>query len=186
MLQEIVGKWWLIVLKGFVAVSFGMLAISWPGKTLAFFALLFGLYLLIEGVLTVLLALINHKKLERVWTIIFQGILAIIVGLIIFSWPGITVAALYFIFALWMMITGIIVIVQAILHRHDVPGEWLLIASGLIMLMFGMLLINNPQISVAIVGILFGLSLLFNGVMTIAFGFQVRSTDKRILKALKA
>ena len=43
-------NWWVLLLRGIVAVLFGILAISRPGITLAVLVLLFGIYAVVEAV----------------------------------------------------------------------------------------------------------------------------------------
>jgi uncharacterized membrane protein HdeD (DUF308 family) len=42
-------NWWVLLLRGIVAVLFGILAITSPGITLAVLVLLFGIYAVVDG-----------------------------------------------------------------------------------------------------------------------------------------
>ncbi|HWE89704.1 MAG TPA: DUF308 domain-containing protein, partial [Pseudonocardiaceae bacterium] len=50
MLDLLRRRWWLIVLRGVVAILFGLLALAWPGITVLALALLWGVYVLADGV----------------------------------------------------------------------------------------------------------------------------------------
>jgi len=50
-------RWWAVLLRGIVAITFGVLAFAWPGVTVATLVLLFGSYALVDGVFSLLTAL---------------------------------------------------------------------------------------------------------------------------------
>src|ERR1700690_1231905 len=49
-------RWWMLVVRGIAAVSFGVLALAWPGISLLAFVLLWGAYALVDGAAAVALA----------------------------------------------------------------------------------------------------------------------------------
>ena len=49
--------WWLLVLRGAVAVLFGLVALFWPGATLLALVALFGAYSLTDAAIALTLAL---------------------------------------------------------------------------------------------------------------------------------
>jgi hypothetical protein len=56
MLELLARRWWLITLRGALAVVFGLLAIMWPAITVLALVLLWGAYALIDGITAVGLA----------------------------------------------------------------------------------------------------------------------------------
>ena len=49
-LQALAKKWWLLLLRGIVAVLFGILAFAWPGLTLVTLVIFYGAYALVDGI----------------------------------------------------------------------------------------------------------------------------------------
>jgi len=43
-------SWWVLALRGLVAILFGLAALFWPGLILAVLIVFFGLYALVDGI----------------------------------------------------------------------------------------------------------------------------------------
>ena len=44
-------NWWVYVMRGALALLFGLMALFWPGLTLDLLILVFGLYAIVEGII---------------------------------------------------------------------------------------------------------------------------------------
>jgi uncharacterized membrane protein HdeD (DUF308 family) len=49
--------WWLMAIRGLLAVLFGLAALVWPRLTLFVLVILFGAYALVDGVMAVIVSL---------------------------------------------------------------------------------------------------------------------------------
>src|SRR5947209_15883986 len=73
-------NWWLLALRGLVAVLFGVLAFVWPGATLITLVWLFGAFALTNGILSLVLAAKTSKDYPKVGSLILGGLLGILAG----------------------------------------------------------------------------------------------------------
>jgi uncharacterized membrane protein HdeD (DUF308 family) len=168
-------NWWLLALRGFCAVLFGILAFVWPGITLLGLVFMFGAYALINGVLAFVLAARAPKGYPKFGSLIFEGILSILAGIVAFFVPGITALALLVLIASWAIVTGIIEIVAAIRLRKVIDNEWLLVLAGVASLAFGVLLLLRPAPGmIALIWWIGAFALVF-GVLLIGLAFRLRS-----------
>ena len=127
-------------MRGICAILFGVLTFVWPGITLLTLVLLYGAYALADGVLTIAEAVMGGAPAPR-WWLALVGLLGIAVGILTFAWPGITALVLLLLFiAGWAIATGVLQIVGAIRLRKEIDNEWLLIASGVLSVIFGLIL----------------------------------------------
>jgi hypothetical protein len=86
MLSSVAGRvWWTLVLRGAVAVLFGLAALFWPGKTLFVLILFFGAYTLVDGIFAIVGGIMDSS---RRWLLIIEGVLGVVAGLILLAWPG--------------------------------------------------------------------------------------------------
>jgi len=76
-------NWSLHVLRGCLAVAFGLMALLWPGLTLGVLIILFGLYALFEGILAVVAAA-KHRRRRYWWLLLLEGIAGITAGVATF------------------------------------------------------------------------------------------------------
>jgi uncharacterized membrane protein HdeD (DUF308 family) len=166
--------WWVILVRGVVAVLFGLLALVWPGLTLLALILLFGIYAIIDGVVSFAHAFDAGRRGQNwVWPVIV-GIISIAAGIIALVWPGETALVLVFIIAAWALITGIAEIISGIALRREITDEWLLILGGVISVVFGVLVFLRPGAGALALVWLIGFYAIVLGAERIALAFRVR------------
>lgn len=167
--------WWTILLRGILAVLFGIAAFVWPGITIVFLISLFGAYALLDGIISVVIGIAQYGENERWWGILIQGICGIAVGLMTFLWPQVTGLILLFFIAGWAILTGLFQIVAAIRLRKVMVGEWLLGLSGVISVLFGITLFAYPAAGALAVIWIIGIFAILNGLLLIFLSLRLRS-----------
>ena len=175
LLETLKRHWWVPVLRGVVAIIFGMMAFVYPGLTVAVLVTLFGAWVLVDGIFRVIGA-IGHRSSDEEWGFdLIIGILGIIIGFLTFHAPAITALALVIYIAAWALMIGATEIAVAIKLRREIKGEWLLILMGLASIIFAVLLLWNPiPGALALVWLIGSYAIVF-GVLGIIFGFRLRS-----------
>jgi uncharacterized membrane protein HdeD (DUF308 family) len=176
-------NWWLTVLRGLVAIGFGVLVFAKPGISLQVLVYLFGLYVLVEGILGVSLAIQARNTIDSWGLLLLWGLLGIAVGILAFVKPDITALALIFYIALWAIATGVLEIAVAIRLREVITNEWFLILAGLLSVAFGALLIARPDAGALAVLSLIGAYAILFGVLLLIFAFKVRGFVSRVTHA---
>lgn len=170
-----VGHWWAFVVRGAVAILFGILAFARPGMALFTLVMLFGAYALIDGVFSLVSALRPEEgRRQARWVVILEGIVGVLAGLITFFSPGLTALTLLYVIAFWSLVTGVLEIVAAVRLRREISGEWLLGLSGLLSVLFGLALLVFPGAGALAVVLWIGAYAVAFGVMLIALGFRLR------------
>jgi uncharacterized membrane protein HdeD (DUF308 family) len=163
-----------IIIRGVVAIAFGILAFLVPGLTLLGLVLLFGAYALVDGVFSVITGIRRHANGRRDWLLVLGGIAGIAAGIIAFVWPGISALALLAVIAAWALISGAAEIAAAIRGRQF-GGRWLLLLDGIVSVVFGILLIVYPNAGALAVVWLIGAYAIVSGVLLLSLGFQART-----------
>jgi uncharacterized membrane protein HdeD (DUF308 family) len=137
-------RWWSLLIRGIVAILFGILCFVWPGLSLYSLVLLFGVYAIMDGAFNLVLAFRLPRDAPRWGMLLLEGILGIAAGVLTFVWPNITALVLLYLIAAWAIVTGIMEIAAAIRLRKLIRGEWLLGLLGLLSVVFGVLLFAYP------------------------------------------
>lgn len=167
-------NWWVYVLRGILAVAFGFMALAWPGLTLNILILLFGIYVFLEGLLTIAFA-VKSKKEKNWWLPLLEGLAGIVIGVFAFVWPALTAIAFLIFIAVWAILTGIFEIAASVQLRKEMTGEWVLGLAGILSILVGLLLISNPGAGALAVVWLIGFYALLFGILMAYLGFKVRN-----------
>jgi uncharacterized membrane protein HdeD (DUF308 family) len=163
--------WWVMLLRGLIAIAFGVLTWLQPAISLAALVLLFGAYSLADGILGVWTAIAGRKEHEDWWVLLLWGLMSIGVGILTIWAPGLTALALLFYIAAWAVVTGVLQIVAAIRLRNVIKGEWWLVLAGLASVVFGVLLLVRPGAgALAALWLIFGVVLVLLALKLRAFG----------------
>jgi uncharacterized membrane protein HdeD (DUF308 family) len=171
-------NWWALALRGLAAIVFGVLAFVWPGITLWALVLLFGAYMLVDGIFAIVAAVRAAGREARWWLLLVEGVLGVLAGLVAFLLPGITALALLYLVAAWAIFTGILQIVGAVRLRREIEGEWALILGGVLSVIFGVLLAVLPGPGILALVWLIGAYAVVSGVLLIVLAFRVRNRDE--------
>jgi len=168
-------NWWLMLLRGLAAIGFGILVITKPQISLQVLVYLFGVYVLVEGILGVALAIQGRNEIDSWGVLLLWGLLGVAVGILAFSRPDLTALALLFYIALWAIATGVLEIAAAIRLREVLQNEWLLILAGIVSVAFGVWLVARPDAGALAVLWAIGIYAIVFGVLVVLFAFKIRS-----------
>jgi len=167
-------NWWALVIRGIVALIFGILAFVYPGPTLGALVLLFGAFAIVDGIFAIISAIDIKGVATKWWALLIEGILGIAIGVLTFMWPGVTALTLLYLIGIWAIATGIFEIAAAIRLRKVIKNEWLLALAGIASIVFGVLLFAYPRSGALAVVWLIGAYAIFFGVMLLGLGLRVR------------
>lgn len=177
MLRVLREHWWVVALRGLVAVLFGLFAIILPGLTVTALIILFGAYALVDGIFLLIAGIRGGAGVHRV-PLIAQGILSAILGILVFIWPGLTALALLYFIAVWAIIIGIVQIVAAVQLRREIANEWFLGIGGALSVLFGIICFIYPRSGALAVIWIIGIYALLFGIMLIMLAFRLRGMGK--------
>ena len=173
MLPILAKNWWLVLLRGLVAVVFGVLAFIWPGKTILALAILYGAYAFSDGVLALAAAVTGKGVVPRLW-LAFVGVAGIAAGLVAFFWTAGVALILLLLIGAWAIAHGVMEVIGAIQMRKEIRNEWTLILSGLLSVAFGIFIWVHPKAgALALVWVIGAYAVAF-GVLTVAFSFRLK------------
>ncbi len=163
------------MIRGIAAILFGVIAFVYPGLTVAVLVLLFGAWVLVDGIFRVIGA-IGHRASDKEWGFdLIIGIVGIIIGFLTFHAPQITALALIIYIAAWALMIGATEIALAIKLRREIKGEWFLILMGLVSIVFAVMLLWNPAVGAAALIWIMAWYAVILGVLGVIFGFRLRS-----------
>jgi uncharacterized membrane protein HdeD (DUF308 family) len=166
--------WWVLLLRGLFAITFGIITLLQPTITLALLLLFFAFYTLSDGILGVWTAIAGRKEDENWWVLLLWGLVGIVVGILTIMAPSLTVLALLFYIAIWAIATGVLEIVAAIRLRKEIEGEWLLVLGGVASVVFGILLMAQPGAgAISLVWLIASFAIIF-GIILSLLAFKVR------------
>lgn len=175
--------WWLVVLRGVLAVAFGVLAWVWPVPTLFALVLLWGAFALADGVIALISAFRMRDSGRPLWPFVLMGVAGIAAGVLAIVWPGITALVLLMLIAAWASVIGVLQIVTAIRIRKEIHNEWLLGLAGALSIVFGVIMFAAPGAGALAMIWVIGAFAVFFGVLMIAAGFKLKSTPEKMATA---
>lgn len=172
--EAMVRQWWWFVIRGVLGIGFGVLTFLWPISSLTALVLLFGAYALTDGVFNLIAAARGGKGGRPWWALLLHGLLGVAAGIGTLLWPGITALALLYVIAVWSVLGGVFAIIAAVRLRKEITGEVWLGLSGLLSIVFGVLLMFFPGPGALALVLWIGAFVTATGIMLLALGFRLR------------
>jgi uncharacterized membrane protein HdeD (DUF308 family) len=167
-------NWWAVALRGVFAIIFALIAFFWPGATLLSFAIFFSAYMLVDGVFGIVSGIRAASNNQRWGLLILEGLLNILVGVIAFLMPGLTIVFFVTLMAVWSLVTGILMIVAAFRLNPEYGRGWL-VFSGIVSVLFGVALLIAPLVGAVVLTWWLGAYAMFFGIALVVLAFKLRS-----------
>ena len=174
MIDRLAESWWLLALRGVAAIVFGLLVFVLPGITLFALVLLYGAYAFTDGVFAAVAAVKNRRQ-PRWWAMALQGLLGIAAGVVTVVWPSITALALLAVIAAWAILTGVLEVAAAIRLRREMEGEWMLALSGVLSVVFGVIVVLRPAAGALAVVTIIGIYAIASGALMLWLSLKART-----------
>ncbi len=167
-------NWWALVLRGVIAVVFGIIAFLMPAAALASLVLVFGIYAVVDGLFAIIAGLRAAAHHERGGLLLAEGALGLLIGLIALAAPAAFIAAAVWVLGAWAVVTGALMLAAA-LRMHGGHGGWLLALAGVVSLIWGVLLLAHPFAGAVVLTLWLGIYAILFGASLIAFGWRLRA-----------
>jgi len=180
MLPALERNWGLLLVRGILAIAFGVLTIVWPGLTLIALVLMYGAFALADGIITLFAAIKGGSVAPR-WWLAIVGLVGIAFGALTLLWPQITGLVLLWFIAGWSIAVGVMQIIGAIRLRKEINNEWLLIAGGVLAVLFGFMLFFRPGAGALGVAFAIGVYAIAYGILFISFALRLHKHDRGLV-----
>ncbi len=166
--------WWTFIVRGVLAILFGVLAFFAPTYGIAILVGLFAAWAIIDGVGN-LVAGIRTRGQDRSWWLeVLEGLVSVAAGVIAILLPAAAAQVLVLILAAWAVLTGAIEIVMAIRLRRVIDNEVWMALAGAASIVFGIVLVLFPAAGVLSLVWLIGSFAIAFGAFLVILGWRLR------------
>ncbi|MFH1220237.1 MAG: DUF308 domain-containing protein [Candidatus Eisenbacteria bacterium] len=174
--------WWSLLIKGLAALVFGLLAIAAPTALLKAVITIFGIFVLVVGIVATVGAAM-HRKESKMWMLVFvPGLVGIIIGIISIVAPSAIAVIFVYLIAIWALVIGIGELYGAFKLRKDIAGEWVPIVTGALAVLLGLILLIKPMAAGKAFMLLVGFFFLVMGLLWLLLAFRARKWHKVVEK----
>jgi uncharacterized membrane protein HdeD (DUF308 family) len=173
-------KWGLLI-RGIIAIFFGVVAVGWPGLTLLTLATAFAIYLVLHGIVDLISGIMTIEA-DRYWILkVLIGIFWVGTGVYLFKRQDITLTVFILLLGLTLIARGVFEVVLAFGRELATSFRALLVITGLVTATAGFIILKYPvKGTLAFVWVL-GLYALITGPLLIALSLMIPSAkpDRR-------
>ncbi len=174
MVQAVSRVWWLYLITGILLLVLGFVVLSYDAESLATTSILIGVSFLVAGMGWLATGVTTD---EGRWWVIGGGILGLVAGIIAFVYPGETLLVLGLLTGWYLLVVGIVEVVQSFLHR-DRDMWWLGLVTGVVMFGLGAWAVRDDDRSVLLLVTIVGVFCLLRGIRDVVAAFALRQAGR--------
>lgn len=171
-------NWWAVLLRGIATLLFGAIAVFMPGVTLASLVLVFGIYMLVDGVLTIIAAVRAATRQERWGLLVLEGLADLVAGAAAVALPTLALLTFVVLAAGWAVVSGVLMLVAALRHGGEHSRLWLAV-GGVASIAWGVLLALFPAAGLVVMTWWLGAYALIFGASLVALAVALRARRGR-------
>ncbi|MDB5643898.1 MAG: hypothetical protein JWN07_3215 [Hyphomicrobiales bacterium] len=168
--------WWTLALRGVIAILFGVIAFVSPGALLLSLALLFAVYLIVDGVIGLFTAFRMSHADGRWWFLLAEAVLSLAMGVLALAFPAGAILAFVIVTGVWALMSGGFLLAAA--FRFSPPhGRLWLALGGILSMVWGVMLIAAPLVGTVVLAWWLGAYAILFGIVLVAAGFKLRNAQ---------
>jgi uncharacterized membrane protein HdeD (DUF308 family) len=172
--------WIFAVIRGALAIIFGLIALFAPIATSIALAIVIGVFAIVTGVFDIIEA-IRHRGSSSMVLRIVLGAVSILFGILVLVWPGISLAILVIMVGVWAIITGVLQIMSSVRHRAVPDSGWVWgIIGGALSILFGVVVLIWPGTGLVAIIWIIGIWAVVWGIILIVLGVKLRKAARMI------
>lgn len=165
--------WWILALRGALALLFGVAALVWPRVTLGAFVLGFGSYALVDGLAALAQSIRAAERPRQGAPLFLEGAVSVGLGIVAWGWPFAISPVLLYLIASWGILTGLLELLAALWLLREPTAQWLFALAGISSVLLGIVLTLLPRAGEEMVRLI-GLYAVTFGVLTLGAAFWLR------------
>jgi uncharacterized membrane protein HdeD (DUF308 family) len=158
--------WWVLFVRGALAVAFGMTTLVWPELSFAVLLLFVAAWFLLDGVVAFLQVFTSEQR----WPHVLDASLSLAAGAFVVFYPAMSGMVLTMTIAIWFMTKGVAQVLLAFRFGGTHQGAWLLSVLGITTAGFGAFIAHNPADALGLMTLISGFSVLL-GLSFVALGW---------------
>jgi uncharacterized membrane protein HdeD (DUF308 family) len=168
-----------LILRGILAIIVGILALAWPGVTILALVILFAVFAFVDAGFQTMRAFSSGKAGPVIGHLLL-GLIDVVAGVIALAWPAPTALVLVLVVGVWAFFGGFSEVFAAFNTGETAGQRTLYILTGLVWIVFGVVLFARPGLGAVTLALLFGLFSLISGATLITRGIEVRQTKRAL------
>lgn len=167
--------WGFGVAQGVLAILFGILALFWPGLTVALLLLFFGVFVLVWGIVGLIVSLASINVNKFWWLELIFSVLAVGVAVYVLRNPAQTAEVFVLFIGLTFLVRGVIDLLVGLFNREQAGESRIFhLLTGVLGVLAGIITLLNPVTAgVAVVWVI-GLYAVLYGALAIAFAVRAQ------------
>jgi uncharacterized membrane protein HdeD (DUF308 family) len=162
--------WWLVLIMGFVTLVLGIFLLYYPYKTLLLLVTFLGAYWFVSGLFGLISLFADRTNAG--WKVLF-GILGIIAGIAILTYPLYSTFVVPYIFIIFVGVWGMIMGFMGLCAAFK-GGGWGAGIIGVLLIIFGCLILANPLVSTLMLPFILGGFGIIGGIFAIVGAFMLK------------
>jgi uncharacterized membrane protein HdeD (DUF308 family) len=144
-IDSLVRNWWMIAIRGFLAIAFGITIYVWPNVTLPIIVAVFGIYAIADGAWAVATGVYaSSARVIDTWPIWLEGVVSVALGLLALLYPFVPREILWEL-AAWGVVTGALEMILAFSVPRTRPAHILLITGAVSSTFLALMLVMLPH-----------------------------------------
>jgi len=177
-IQSDIKNWWLFILKGLVFIGAGIYVFCSPLAGYLGLSVLFSIVIIISGIGQIYFASVNSTMKGWGWSLI-SGILDLVIGIYLFSYPLVTMATLPLFLGFWLLFRSFYLMGIAFdLKSYGVSNWTGLLVGSIILLITALLVMYFPAAGAAGIIAVSGIGLIIGGILNIMLALKFKNFKK--------